>query len=50
VLRNVWQFERPDADHLVIHSAHVRAELVREPEPLLKTRGFRWVQEAPFNR
>ncbi len=50
VFRNVWQFERPDDDHLVIHSAHVDAELVREPEPLLKTRGFQWVQEAPFNR
>lgn len=27
-----------------------RAELHREPAPLLVTRGFHWIQEAPFNR
>jgi hypothetical protein len=50
VFRTVWHFARPDDDHLIIDSPHVHAELVREPEPLLKTRGFHWVQEAPFNR
>ncbi|HSJ99619.1 MAG TPA: hypothetical protein VK932_00205 [Kofleriaceae bacterium] len=28
----------------------IHAELRREPEPLLLTRGFHWVNEAPFNR
>jgi hypothetical protein len=28
----------------------VRAELYREPEPLLITRGFHWVNEVPYNK
>jgi uncharacterized membrane protein YphA (DoxX/SURF4 family) len=50
VLRQVWRYQRPDDDHLIIDTPRVHAELVREPAPLLKTRGFHWVQEAPYNR
>ncbi|HEY5950245.1 MAG TPA: hypothetical protein VIV40_32345 [Kofleriaceae bacterium] len=50
VLRVVWQYQRVDAEHLVVDTPHVHAELVIEPPPLLETRGFHWVQEAPFNR
>jgi uncharacterized membrane protein YphA (DoxX/SURF4 family) len=50
VLRTEWRYHRHDADHLVIDSPHVHAELVREPAPLLQTRGFHWIQEEPFNR
>ncbi len=28
----------------------LHAELRREPDPLLVTRGFHWIQETPFNR
>jgi uncharacterized membrane protein YphA (DoxX/SURF4 family) len=50
VLRTEWRYHRPDADHLVIESPQLHAELVREPAPLLQTRGFHWIQEEPFNR
>jgi hypothetical protein len=50
ILRQVWRYHQPDADHLIVDTPHIHAELVREPEPLLKTRGFHWVQEEPFGR
>lgn len=50
VLREQWRYERPDPEHLIIETPNTRAELVLEPAPLLRTRGFHWVQEAPFNR
>jgi uncharacterized membrane protein YphA (DoxX/SURF4 family) len=50
VLRSVWRYRRVDRDHLVIDTPAIHAELVLEPPPLLQTRGFHWVQEAPFNR
>jgi hypothetical protein len=49
----VWRYElrgntlTVDADHAG-HKLHVT--LAREPDPLLVTRGFHWVQEFPFNR
>jgi len=49
-------FERPDTDHLTIEGDiegyHARARMVRldESKFLLTSRGFHWVQEAPFNR
>ena len=39
-----------DGDRLVSSDDTLRVVLVREPEPLLKTRGFHWIQEFPFNR
>lgn len=37
-------------DRLVLADARLRVVLVREPKPLLETRGFHWIQEFPFNR
>lgn len=37
-------------DRLVLADGTLRVVLVREAEPLLKTRGFHWIQEFPFNR
>jgi hypothetical protein len=49
-----WHYARPAADQLVIdgrfRGRQLHVTLVREPEPLLVTRGFHWVQEKPFNR
>jgi hypothetical protein len=50
ILRQVWRYQRPDDNHLIVDAPRVHAELVLEPEPLLKTRGFHWVQEEPFGR
>jgi hypothetical protein len=32
------------------HGKQIHAELRREPDPLLVTRGFHWINEIPFNR
>jgi uncharacterized membrane protein YphA (DoxX/SURF4 family) len=51
--KEIWRYELRgdaltiDADHAG-HKLHVT--LAREPDPLLVTRGFHWVQEFPFNR
>ncbi len=45
-----WIYRQPDAEHLVIDTGTEHATLHRDAEPLLVTRGFHWVQEAPFNR
>jgi hypothetical protein len=49
-----WHYVRSDADHLVIdgtyRGAQLHVTLAREPEPLLATRGFHWIQDEPFNR
>ncbi len=37
-------------DRLVLADDTLRVVLVRDREPLLKTRGFHWIQEFPFNR
>ncbi len=50
ILRRVWRYERPDAEHLIVDTDRMHAELVLEPPPLLPTRGFHWVQEAPYYR
>ena len=39
-----------DGDRLVLADDALRVVLVRESEPLLKTRGFHWINEFPFNR
>jgi len=52
--RDLLAYARPDADHLVLdgtlgaHRVHVT--LARAPAWLLPTRGFHWIQEAPFHR
>lgn len=52
--RYTLSYARPAHDRLVLdgtfagHVIHV--ELVLEPPPPLTTRGFHWVQEAPYNR
>jgi len=47
-------YARSDADHLVLDGKwagkRLHVTLTREPEPLLVTRKFSWVQEYPFNR
>jgi len=49
-----WKYTRPDPDHLVIDAVHggvlLHVALHREPDPLLVTRGFHWINEVPFNR
>jgi uncharacterized membrane protein YphA (DoxX/SURF4 family) len=50
VRRAVWRYTRPDAEHLVVDTPRIHAELVLEPPPLLSSRGFHWVQEEPYNR
>ncbi|MBA3500750.1 MAG: hypothetical protein M4D80_11810 [Myxococcota bacterium] len=49
----VWRYTRSDA-HLVVDGTfrgkQLHVTFVKEPEPLLATRGFHWVQEVPFNR
>ena len=49
----VWRYQR-SGDRLIVDGTYrgtqVRVTLVKEPAPLLSTRGFHWVQEAPFNR
>jgi len=55
-LHEIWRYTlaRGEPDALVVEGAHrgkpFRAELHREPPPLLVTRGFHWIQEVPFNR
>jgi len=49
----VWHYELR-GDTLTVdatHGAHkLHVVMSREPDPLLVTRGFHWVQEFPFNR
>jgi hypothetical protein len=37
-------------DRVVLDGARVHAEILRQPTPLLMSRGFHWIQEEPFNR
>jgi uncharacterized membrane protein YphA (DoxX/SURF4 family) len=50
----VWTYTRPAPDRLVLDGSHrgkpFHATLHLEPASLLMTRGFRWINEAPFNR
>jgi hypothetical protein len=52
--KETWHYTRPTPDQLVIDAPHrgkqLHVTLHREPDPLLLTRGFRWINEAPFNR
>lgn len=48
--RHVWRYRLVDAEHLVIDTPTIHAELVLEPPPPLTTRGFHWVQEQPYYR
>lgn len=49
-------FQRPTPNQLVLdgilggHTAHMNLQLVDHQKFLLLNRGFRWVQEYPFNR
>ena len=50
----IWNYVRPAPDHLVIDGAHLgkklHVTLHLAPEPLLLTRGFHWITDAPFFR
>jgi hypothetical protein len=50
----IWHYTQPDPEHLTIDGSYgprqLHVTLVREPDPLLVTRGFHWIQEAPFYR
>lgn len=52
--REVWHYTRPAPDRLVIDATHrgkqLHIALRLAPDPPLMTRGFRWINEAPFNR
>ncbi len=54
VRKETWRYDQPDAEHLVLHGVlrgHAfDATCTLEPAPLLVTRGFHWIQEAPFHR
>jgi len=49
-----WTYARPAPDRLVIDGVHrgkqLHVTLHREPDGLLVTRGFHWVNDVPFNR
>ena len=46
----VYAVERPDANTIVLTGREGSHRLVRRPPTLLESRGFHWVNEAPFNR
>ena len=54
--KNVFQYSRPDPDHVVLEGALQGEQLVvglRKVDPqkfLLVNRGFHWINERPFNR
>lgn len=52
--RETWRYTRPAPDRLVIDGVHggryLHVALHREPDGLLVTRGFHWINEVPFNR
>jgi hypothetical protein len=52
--REVWHYTRPAPDRLVIDATHrgkqLHVTLRLAPDPPLMTRGFRWINEAPYNR
>jgi hypothetical protein len=45
-----WRYALDGAGQLVLDGPQVHATLHRQPDGLLVTRGFHWVQEDPFNR
>jgi hypothetical protein len=49
-----WRYSRPAPDRLTLDGVHfgkpLHATLHLAPPSLLMTRGFRWINEAPFNR
>lgn len=49
-----WHYSRPAPDRLVLDCVHrgktLHITLHLEPEGVLMTRGFHWVNEVPFNR
>lgn len=51
--REVWHYQRDD-DRMQITGRHLDRDLSvtlrREPEPLLTSRGFRWINDEPPNR
>jgi hypothetical protein len=52
---DIWRYTLTEGEpaSLVLEGTYrdkaFRAELHREPDPLLVTRGFHWIQEIPFN-
>ncbi|HUS65943.1 MAG TPA: DoxX family protein [Kofleriaceae bacterium] len=46
----VYGVERVDADTIIIEGREASHRLVRRAPTLLESRGFHWVNEAPFNR
>ena len=54
VEQEIWKYRRPTPDHLEIDGVHrgkrFHAATHLAPPGLLLTRGFRWINEAPFNR
>lgn len=52
--KETWRYTRPGPDQLVIDAVHgggyLHVTLHREPEPLLTSRGYHWINEVPFNR
>lgn len=52
--KEIWTYTRPAPDRLVIDGVHLgktlHVALRAAPEGLLVTRGFHWINEAPFSR
>lgn len=52
--RDLWRYAHPERERLVIdrldHGKRVLITLTREPDGLLMTRGFHWINESPYNR
>ncbi len=53
-LKETWSYTRPAPDRLVIDCVHrgksLHVALHLEPDGLLLTRGFHWINEVPYNR
>jgi uncharacterized membrane protein YphA (DoxX/SURF4 family) len=52
--QETWTYRLPTADHLVLDGIHdgkpMHVTMHREPDGLLLTRGFHWINERPLNR
>ena len=53
-IQETWTYSRPAPDRLIIDGVHrgssLHLTLHLEPEGVLMTRGFHWINEVPYNR
>ena len=52
-ITEVWHYSRPAPDRLILDAVHrgkaLHVGLHLEPDGVLETRGFHWVNEIPYN-